>query len=130
MAGISFSHKGNFENLDKFLKAMQRDDLGSALQAFGEAGAQALASASPKDTGYMSSQWDYSVKHSPDSGFTSIEWFNHDTERGWFKVAIALHYGHGTRNGGYVTGRNYINSAIQGVFDDIVEQMWAKVVNS
>ena len=51
MAGISFSHKGNFENLDKFLKAMQRDDLGSALQAFGEAGAQALATTTLKRAG-------------------------------------------------------------------------------
>lgn len=130
MAGISFSHKGNFENLDRFLKAMQLDDLGSALQAFGEAGAQALAAASPKDTGFMSSQWDFTVNHNPDAGSTSIEWFNHDIEKGWFNVAVGIHYGHGTRNGGYVRGRNYINSAIQGVFDDIVEQMWAKVVNS
>ena len=44
-------------------------------------------------------------------------------------VAVILQYGHGTGTGGYVQGRDYINPAIQPIFDKIADEVW-KVVTS
>lgn len=42
-------------------------------------------------------------------------------------IAIILQYGHGTRNGGWVQGRDYINPAIQPIFDKIANEAWKEV---
>ena len=42
-------------------------------------------------------------------------------------VAVIIQYGHGTRNGGYVVGRDYINPAIQPVFDELVAELTKEV---
>ena len=44
-------------------------------------------------------------------------------------VAILLQYGHGTRQGGYVQGRDYIMPAIRPVFEQI-EAEFRRVVSS
>ena len=42
-------------------------------------------------------------------------------------IAIILQYGHGTRNGGWVEGRDYINPAIWPIFDKIANEAWREV---
>lgn len=42
-------------------------------------------------------------------------------------IAIILQYGHGTRKGGWVQGRDYINPAIQPIFDKIANEAWREV---
>jgi hypothetical protein len=44
-----------------------------------------------------------------------------------FPVAIGIQYGHGTRNGGYVAGRDYINPAVKDAFDKMAEAIWEEV---
>ena len=39
-------------------------------------------------------------------------------------IAIILQYGHGTRNGGWVEGRDYINPARQPIFDELAKEAW------
>ena len=43
-------------------------------------------------------------------------------------IAVIIQYGHGTGTGGYVEGRDYINPAIQPVFDRIVEDVRKEVI--
>lgn len=123
---ISFSTQGPLKKTESFLNAMSRFDAMSILNAAAAQGTAALAEATPVDTGLVASSWYHKVtkeKH----GYT-ITWYNHDIENG-FPVAIMLQYGYGTGTGGYVQGRDYINPAIQPVFDKIAEQVW-KVVTS
>ena len=42
-------------------------------------------------------------------------------------IAVILQYGHGTRNGGYVQGVDYINPAMKPVFDAIRDELWKEV---
>ena len=42
-------------------------------------------------------------------------------------IAIILQYGHGTGTGGWVEGRDYINPAIQPIFDAMAKEVWREV---
>ena len=40
---------------------------------------------------------------------------------------ILLQYGHGTKDGGYIVGRNFINPVMKPIFDRLGEEMWREV---
>ena len=86
----------------------------------------ALASATPRDTGKTANSWNYEIKQ--EKGSVSISFYNTNIQNG-VPIAIILQYGHGTRNGGWVQGRDYINPAIQPIFDEIVKSAWKEVTS-
>ena len=92
-------------------------------------GVEALSNNTPKDTGLTAASWSYQVNY-PSKDLIEIAWYNSNMiyENNQVSVAVLLQYGHGTRNGGWVEGRDYINPAIQPVFDDMAEQLWKEVV--
>lgn len=121
---FSISHKGSFKNLQRFLKTNSRLNIEAQLNSLGQEGVRALQSATPVRTGLTSDSWTYSVDRG--RGTTSITWNNTHVNDG-VNIAIILQYGHGTGTGGYVEGRDYINPAIQPVFDKIAEKVWKAV---
>ena len=123
---LRFESRGDFKNTERFLRKMSSVDIASALKSLAQEGVRALSEATPLDSGRAATSWGYEITRSRTS--TSITWTNSDVENG-FPVAIMLQYGHGTRNGGYVKGRDYINPAMQPVFDKIADEAW-KVVTS
>lgn len=124
---ISFQSSGSFKNIEAFLNAMAKLDILAILTAGGQEGVNALARATPTETGLAANSWGYTV--SGGRGLYTITWTNSDVENG-FPVAIMLQYGHGTGTGGYVAGRNYINPAIQPVFDKIADRVWRAVMSA
>ena len=121
---ISFRQKGDFSKLTRYLeKAKEVVKLGD-LDKYGREGVAALSSATPVDTGKTASSWYYEIKH--ENGSASIRFNNSNIQNG-VPIAIILQYGHGTRNGGWVQGRDYINPAIQPLFDKIAENAWREV---
>lgn len=94
------------------------------LESFGQAGVAALQAATPVESGETANAWFYQVIQ--ESGTYSLVWGNNHVEDGR-QIAVLLQYGHGTRNGGYVAGRDYINPALQPIFDQAVAEGW-KVV--
>ena len=94
------------------------------LDKYGREGVAALASATPKDTGLTAASWSYRIEQR--NGSATIAFYNSNIQNG-VPIAIILQYGHGTRNGGWVQGRDYINPAIQPVFDKIAENAWREV---
>jgi hypothetical protein len=122
---ISFEQKGDFRNTEGFLARMKRLDLFRNLSKFGAAGVSALSAATPVDTGLAASSWSYKVETSRSS--SSIAWYNSNKEGG-VSVVILLQYGHGTGTGGYVRGRDFINPAIQPIFDKIADDVWREVI--
>jgi hypothetical protein len=122
---IKIIHKGNFNNTEKFLNRCSKLDYLNVLERYGKEGVSALASATPKDSGETANSWNYQVSHS--SGVTKIEWTNSNIVDG-VPIAIILQYGHATANGGYVQGRDYINPAIQPIFDKIANELWREVI--
>lgn len=121
---ISFRQKGDFKKLNSYLERLEEVIKLGKLNKYGERGVSALASATPVDTGLTASSWRYSINREKDS--VSISFENTNINNG-VSIAILLQYGHGTRNGGYVQGRDYINPAIQPLFDQIAEEAWKEV---
>lgn len=121
---ITFKQKGNFSKLDMYFeKILSAIKLGK-FDKYGRMGIEALSAATPVDTGLTSESWYYETKIT-NSGF-SLSFRNSNIVDG-VPIAIILQYGHATRNGGYVKGRDYINPAIQPVFDQIAKDMWKEV---
>lgn len=121
---ITFRQKGDFSKLTRFLeKAKEVVRLGD-LDKYGREGVAALASATPIESGRTASSWYYQVENK--NGSASITFYNSNVNKG-VPIAIILQYGHGTRNGGFVQGRDYINPAIQPIFDRIADDAWREV---
>lgn len=123
---ISFSSSGNFNKTERFLKQMSEADFARELDKFAREGVNALAAATPYDSGLTSASWGYEIKRS--KGSTTITWTNSHVVDG-VPIAIILQYGHGTGTGGYVQGQDYINPAMKPIFDRIADSVW-KVVKS
>lgn len=121
---ISFSQKGDFSKLTKYLKEVKSTSIRTALEKYGKEGVTALASATPVDTGKTASSWKYEVIINRDSA--RVVWSNTNIQNG-VPVAILIRYGHATRNGGFVQGRNYIRPAIRPIFDKIANEAWREV---
>ncbi len=124
MKGVRIIHRGSFNNTEKFLNALKGQQYLNRLAEYGEKGAEALAEATPKDTGLTASSWVFDIVKTK-SG-TQLSWSNTNEING-FNVARALQYGHGTGSGGYVRGRDYINPAIRPVADEISEGVWKEI---
>ena len=118
---ISFRQKGDFSKLTKFLERAKETVYLGDLNKYGRQGVAALASATPIDSGETASSWYYEIENNKESA--TITFYNSNVQNG-VPIAIILQYGHGTRNGGWVEGRDYINPAIQPLFDQIVDDAW------
>lgn len=121
---ISFRQKGDFSKLNKFLERAKAAARLSILDKYGREGVAALASATPFESGKTADSWYYEIKH--DNGSATITFNNSNVNKG-VPIAIILQYGHGTGTGGWVEGRDYINPAIQPIFDKIVDAAWKEV---
>lgn len=121
---IRFSQKGDFEKLTSFLeRAKEIVNLGT-LNKYGREGVAALSSVTPVDTGKTASSWYYRIDRRKNS--VAVTFHNSNIQNGT-PIAIILQYGHATRNGGWVQGRDYINPAIRPLFDGMVDSAWREV---
>lgn len=124
--------KGTWEKTLTYLKKVKdfylKDDSTRILEQAAQRGVDALVANTPKDSGLTASSWSYNIIN--DGSTITIEWVNDNMASGWFNVAIALQYGHGTGTGGWVQGYDYINPAIRPVFDNISEIVWEVVKGS
>lgn len=121
---ITFRQKGDFSKLTRYLTKVKAAAKVSVLDRFGKEGVAALSSATPKDSGLTSESWFYETEIT--NGSATISFHNSNVNKG-VPIAIILQYGHGTNNGGYVQGRDYINPAIQPIFDKMAEEAWKEV---
>ena len=120
---------GTLRKTEKFLSKMARLDVRRVLDKYGEIGVMALAENTPVDSGETASSWRYKVTTNSSEGTATVTWYNSHVEKG-VNIAIILQYGHGTRNGGYVEGRDYINPALKPVFDALAEEAWREVTSA
>ena len=121
---ISFRQKGDFSNLSRFLERAKETVKIGDLDKYGRVGVAALSSATPIDTGKTAASWTYEIVRQ--NGSVSIEFHNSNIQKG-IPIAIILQNGHATGTGGWVEGRDYINPAIQPIFDKIAKEAWEEV---
>lgn len=120
-------NRGSFAKALAFGERVRtRSYLRPTLEKYGAIGVAALRGATPIESGLTASLWRYEIVDKP--GRFAINWLNgHVEEPGSIKIAVILQYGHATRGGGYVEGRDYINPAMRPIFDQMVLDMWKEV---
>lgn len=126
---INFTHKGNFNKLERFLARVVkiRPVIDLILHKYGRKGVEALSAATPKESGKTAESWSYEIEHNGTMS-SSIVWKNSNINEGC-NIAILLQYGHGTGTGGFVKGTDYINPAIEGLFKQMADECWEEVTS-
>ena len=124
---ITFRQKGDFSKLTRFLERAKESVKLGDLDKYGKAGVAALSSATPIDSGKTANSWSYEIINK--NGAAEIVFKNSNIQNG-VPIAIILQYGHGTKNGGWVQGRDYINPAIRPIFDNLANEAWKGVTNA
>ena len=124
---LTIRQSGDFKKSLTFFTRLKKRSIRPILEKYGRLGVEALAAATPKDTGKTAASWAYEIKMEQ-SGAT-LYWKNTNVVDG-VPIAVILQYGHGTRNGGYVQGLDYINPAMKPIFDKIAEELWREVTPS
>lgn len=122
---ITFKIKGDYKRTERYFKRLTQKKYLQILDKYGKQGVEALAAATPKDTGRTAESWRYEIETGPNS--SSIIFVNDNVNK-YVNIAVILQYGHATRNGGWVEGRDYINPAVQPLFDEMVEKAWEEVI--
>lgn len=121
---ITFRQKGDFSKLTRYLERVKEAVKLGDLDRYGREGVAALVSATPVESGKTANSWYYEIENNGKAAKISFK--NSNINKG-VPIAIILQYGHGTGTGGWVQGRDYINPAIQPIFDKIAEQAWKEV---
>lgn len=121
---IRFIQKGDFRKLNSFLERIKEILKKGELDKYGKEGVEALSLSTPIDTGKTANSWYYEIERRDSS--LAISFHNSNINDG-VPIAVILQYGHGTKNGGWVQGRDYINPAIQPIFDKIADEAWKEV---
>lgn len=121
---IRFRQKGDFRKATRYFERLREIVHLGTLDKYGREGVAALASATPVESGKTASSWYYEITNNGQTA--KISFYNSNVSKG-VPIAIIIQYGHGTRNGGWVEGRDYINPAIQPIFDRIAEEIWREV---
>lgn len=124
---ISVKHSGSFSKLERFLKRNEHLNIDRYLHMYGQKGVEALANATPRDTGLTANSWRYEIKKDDVKKEITIVWLNDNVVDEWFNVALMLQYGHATGSGAWVEGIDYINPAIRSIFDKMAEEIWKEV---
>lgn len=124
---ISFSQKGDFSKLSRYFERLKETVNLGVLDKYGRAGVAALSSATPMDSGKTAASWSYEIERQ--NGSVSIVFRNSNINKG-VPIAIILQMGHGTGTGGWVQGRDYINPAIQPIFEQLANEAWREVTKA
>jgi hypothetical protein len=123
---ITFTVTANRQKAENYLRKISRGDIFRQLDSIAQRGVNALALATPVESGLAASSWGYTVENTPT--LCTITWTNRDVESG-FPVAIMLQYGYATGTGGYVQGKDYINPAMKPIFDQLADKVWKAVTS-
>ena len=115
---------GDFTNTSRYLEKMSHKEFMTKVMTYAEMGTAALEKYTPRDSGYTAQSWYSEIEENDES--LVIRWNNSHINKG-VPIAIILQQGHGTGTGGYVEGRDYINPALQPVFDDILKLIQREV---
>lgn len=122
---IRFETVGDFDKSLKWLKRLSEERYLDYLEKYAKLGVEALAEATPKRTGRTAASWTYTIERNA-LGSAQITWRNTNVQD-HVNIALIIQYGHGTRNGGYVEGVDYINPALRPIFDKLAQDAWEEV---
>lgn len=123
---IKISAKGDFSKTLHYLKKLDELSKNKVFDKYGQMGVDALSAATPTRSGTTASSWSYEIQNSGKE--VKIVWKNSNVNKG-VNIAMIIQYGHGTRNGGYVAGIDYINPAMKPVFEQMCQDLRREVTS-
>lgn len=126
---VGIKYRANGYKTERWLKKNYDMNIRTYATLAGQRGVEALANATPRDTGLTANSWRYRIEEDKKKGSLTIVWENTNVVDEWFNVALMLQYGHGTGSGYWVEGIDYINPALKGVFDDLADRLWKEVTS-
>jgi hypothetical protein len=126
--GLRIVTTGSFRNTSRFLSRMSKGDIYQSLSSFAQRGVDALSAATPEKTGITAGSWSYEIEQAGRD--VTIWWTNSHLDEEGTPIVIMLQFGHGTGTGGYVQGRDFINPAIEPIFNEIADSVWREVTSS
>ena len=121
---IKFKQKGGFKKTAKLLQRLGEGNFYNGLDTIAQKGVNALYDATPKDTGKTAASWDYTIRKTKEG--MVLTFTNSNIVRG-VNVAMIIQYGHGTKQGIYIEGIDYINPALKPIFQEIGNKVWKEV---
>lgn len=126
---IKITQKGKFEKATTYFVKLSKFDFinNYKFEKYGERGVNALMEATPVDSGKTRDSWYYEIVKEDDRA--AIRFCNSNINK-HVNIAIILQYGHATRNGGWVEGIDYINPALQPVFEKIADEAWKEITQN
>lgn len=124
---IKITQSGSLNNFEKFLKNCSNLNILKILNDCGKQGVMALELATPIDSGITAKSWSYDVFSNEE--YHSVNWYNSETA-GSVPLAVIIQYGHATRNGSFVEGRDFINPALRPILDKLAKDIWKEVTNA
>lgn len=95
------------------------------MDVYAQRGVAALAAATPTETGVTAASWSYEIERNGSD--VTIWWTNTHLDSAGTPIVVMLQFGHGTGTGGYVQGRDFINPAIEPIFNEIADAVWREV---
>lgn len=122
---ITFRQKGDWSKTRNFLRQAVLNKELAVLEKYGEKGVKALTSMTPIDTGLTASSWYYKIVQN-ENGQIALQFCNSNI-KDHVPIAVIIQYGHATKSGTWVEGQDYINPAIQPIFDQIANEVWKEV---
>lgn len=124
---VSIKTKGDFKNFEKFVLKMTKRDYEQIIERYARMGVKALKEATPMDSGETANSWDYEIHYT--KGKTKIVWTNSNVTKNGTPIAILIQYGHYSKNGTFVQGRDFINPALRSIFAKLAEDIWKEVTS-
>lgn len=121
---INIKCTGDFNKTEKFLEGMKNLSIRDILNKYGQEGVRILSTNTPKDTGETASSWSYKI--STGKRGSSVTWTNNAIVDG-VPIVILIQYGHTTKNGGYVSGVDFINPSMKSLFNNMSSAIWKEV---
>lgn len=119
---ISYSSKGNFKKTNTYLHKLFKLNLESILEKYGKIGVDELSRATPLDSGVTASSWYYKATIKERDKYAILSFFNKNVVND-VPIALIIQYGHATRSGSWVEGIDYINPAMEPVFDELLDKI-------
>ena len=124
---IKTETSGDFNDLERFLKAVSKSSSLGTIEKMGEDIVRVLRDSTPKDSSKTANSWRYEILKTP-SGI-SLEILNSNLN-GNVSVARLIHFGHGTGTGGYVPPRPFIDTAIDSVYRKNIERVFNEILKN
>jgi hypothetical protein len=121
---VTIESKGDFKKATRFFKKSRKAVQLKNATSVAEKCIQRLKAVTPVETGITANSWTYKIERGWRK--TTIQINNTNIQNG-INIALLLEFGHRTKGGGWVSGKNYIEPEIQKAYNEVLNKTWKEL---